>query len=53
MKTSGKLKPFAAALLFAGLGHPALAQAEGPKPPIVLDSTGAFEVGGQGHQQAG
>ncbi|UZE49644.1 hypothetical protein ONR75_02140 [Rhodopseudomonas sp. P2A-2r] len=47
MKTSGKLKPLAAALLLAGLGHPALAQAEGPKPPIVLDSTGAFEVGGK------
>ena len=44
-----KLLPFAAALLFAGLGNTAFAQ-EGrkpPKPPIILESTGAYEVGGK------
>jgi hypothetical protein len=44
-----KLQPLAAALLFAGLGNTAFAQ-EGrkpPKPPIILESTGAYEVGGK------
>ena len=44
-----RLQPFAAALLFAGLGNAAFAE-EGrkpPKPPIVLESTGAYEVGGK------
>lgn len=44
-----KQLPFAAALLLAGLGNTAFAQ-EGrkpPKPPIVLESTGAYEVGGK------
>jgi hypothetical protein len=39
------LKPYAAALLLGGLGTPALAQSA--KPPIVLESTGAYEVGGK------
>jgi hypothetical protein len=44
-----QLQPLVAALLFAGLGHAALAQ-EGrkpPKAPIILESTGAYEVGGK------
>jgi hypothetical protein len=44
-----RLQPFAAALLLAGLGHAAFAQ-EGrkpQKPPIILESTGAYEVGGK------
>lgn len=44
-----RLKPFAAALLFAGLSNSAFAE-EGrgtPKPPIVLESMGAYEVGGK------
>src|SRR5260370_38841462 len=42
-------KPFAAALLFIGLGHTAFAEEDRkqPKPPIVLESTGAYEVGGK------
>jgi hypothetical protein len=44
-----QLKPFAAALLLAGLSNAAVAQGDrGPsKPPIILDSTGAYEVGGK------
>jgi hypothetical protein len=44
-----RLKAFAAALLLAGPGHTALAEQDRkpPKPPIILDSTGAFEVGGK------
>jgi uncharacterized Zn-binding protein involved in type VI secretion len=43
------LQPFAVALLFAGLSHAALAEeARKPqKPPIILESTGAYEVGGK------
>ena len=39
-------KPLAAALLLAVLNHPAFAEGP-PKPPIVLESTGAYEVGGK------
>ena len=44
-----QLQPFAAALLLAGLGNAAFAEeARKPsKPPIVLESTGAYEVGGK------
>ena len=44
-----RLKPFAAAFLLAGLGVTACADMErgAAKPPIVLDSTGAYEVGGK------
>ena len=40
---------FAAALLLAGLSHAAFAEdARKPqKPPIILESTGAYEVGGK------
>ncbi len=44
-----RIQPFAAALLLAGLSQTALAQdARQPaKPPIILESTGAYEVGGK------
>ena len=44
-----RLKPFAAALLFAGLSNTAFAEEDRkpPKPPIILESTGAYEVGGK------
>ena len=44
-----RLKAFAAASLLAGLSHAALAEVDRkpPKPPIILDSTSAFEVGGK------
>lgn len=44
-----RLQPVVAALAIVGLASPALAAGDrGPsKPPIVLDSTGAFEVGGK------
>jgi hypothetical protein len=44
-----QLKPVAAALLFGALSNTAFAQADrGPsKPPIILESTGAYEVGGK------
>src|SRR5262245_40677053 len=44
-----KLTSFAAALLLAGLSHTAFAQENrgSSKPPIILDSTGAYEVGGK------
>ena len=44
-----QLQPFVAALLIAGLGHAAFAE-EARKPqkqPIILESTGAYEVGGK------
>ena len=39
-----QLKPFAAALLFAGLSNTAFAEEDhdSPKPPIMLESTGAL-----------
>ena len=40
-----QLQPFAAALLLAALGNTAFAGEA--KPPIILDSTGGFEVGGK------
>ena len=44
-----QLMPFAAALLFSGLSNAAFGQGDrGPsKPPIILESTGAYEVGGK------
>jgi hypothetical protein len=44
-----QLKPLAAALLFAGLSNTAFAEEDRkpPKPPIILESTGAYEVGGK------
>jgi hypothetical protein len=44
-----RLKPFVAALLFAQLGNAAFAEADrmAAKPPIILESTGAYEVGGK------
>ena len=44
-----RLLPLAAALLFAGLSNAAFAEEgrKSPKPPIVLESTGAYEVGGK------
>jgi hypothetical protein len=44
-----QLEPLAAALLFAALSNTAFAQGDrGPsKPPIILESTGAYEVGGK------
>ena len=44
-----RLQPFAAALLFAGLSNSAFAEEDRkpPKPPIILESTGAYEVGGK------
>ena len=44
-----QLMPFAAALLFSGLSNAAFAQGDrGPsRPPIILESTGAYEVGGK------
>ena len=49
LKGWNHLQPFAAALLLAGLGHAAFAQdgRKSPKPPIILESTGAYEVGGK------
>jgi hypothetical protein len=56
MKCSGsrsngwkQLKPYAAALLFAALGNTAFAEGDRKpaKLPIVLEATGAFEVGGR------
>ena len=44
-----QLQPIATALLLVGLGHAAFAE-EGrkpSKPPIILESTGAYEVGGK------
>ena len=41
-----RLPLFVAALLLAGPGSAAFAE-EGRKPPIVLESTGAYEVGGK------
>ena len=44
-----QLQPFAAALLLAGLSNTAFPE-EGrkpPKSPIILESTGAYEVGGK------
>jgi hypothetical protein len=41
-----QLKPLAVALLFAGLSNTALAEGTS-KPPIILESTGAYEVGGK------
>ena len=45
----GEMKPLAVALLVAGLSLTACAGEEGgaSKPPIVLESTGAYEVGGK------
>src|ERR1700741_4038359 len=40
-----QLQPFAAALLLAAFGNTAFAGEA--KPPIILDSTGGFEVGGK------
>jgi len=44
-----QLKPVAAALLLAALGNTAFAQADSvpSKPPIILELTGAYEVGGK------
>jgi hypothetical protein len=44
-----RVKPLAASLVLAGLGMTACAQTDRSpaKPPIVLDSTGAYEVGGK------
>ena len=48
-KARKRLLPLAAALLFAGLSNAAFAEEgrKSPKPPIVLESTGAYEVGGK------
>jgi hypothetical protein len=41
-------QPIAAVLLFAALGHPVRAEEDlKPRPPIILESTGAYEVGGK------
>src|SRR5262245_19724966 len=40
-------RTLAAALLLAGLGQTAFAEEARKKPPIVLESTGAYEVGGR------
>jgi len=42
-----QLQPFAAALLLAALSNTAFAEEGRKKPPIVLESTGAYEVGGK------
>ena len=44
-----KLKPFALACLLAGPCHAALAAGDraAAQPPIILESTGAYEVGGK------
>ena len=44
-----QLLRFVAALVLAGLESTAIAQEarKPPKPPIVLESTGAYEVGGK------
>jgi len=43
-----QLQPFAAALLFAGLGNAFAEENRKPsKPPIILESTGEYEVGGK------
>jgi len=49
LKGRRQSQPFAAALLLAGLSHAAFAEdARKPqKPPIILESTGAYEVGGK------
>ena len=41
-----QLKLYSAALLFAGLSNVAFA-GDASKPPIVLESTGGYEVGGK------
>ena len=48
-KSWKQLQLFAAALLCTGLNHAAFAQeiAASSKPPIILESTGAYEVGGK------
>jgi hypothetical protein len=50
-----QLQPFAAVLLLIGLGSTAFAEeARKPsKPPIILESTGAYEVGGKVIAQPG
>jgi hypothetical protein len=42
-------KLFAAALVFAAVNNTAFAGEDrnSPKPPIILESTGAYEVGGK------
>src|SRR3712207_3052822 len=41
-------QPIATALLIVGLSNPVLAEEDRKaKPPIVLESTGAYEVGGK------
>ncbi len=48
-KSRQQLKLFAAAVSLAGLSHTAFAQEDraSSKPPIILESTGAYEVGGK------
>jgi len=47
-KSLGRLLPAVAALMLASFGSASFAQGKpGAKPPIILDSTGGFEVGGK------